>query len=177
MKKFLIPIAIFIVIGVVLGFGLSQDPRRIPSPLIGKPLPAFDLPRLDHPNARFTNADLRGHVTLINVWASWCTACRAEHPTLLALAKRNLVPIVGMNYKDTRADAQAVLRAMGDPYRVSMVDAEGRTGLDWGVYGVPETFVVDKNGIVRYKFIGPISDEDIQQKLLPLLAKLDRQPQ
>jgi cytochrome c biogenesis protein CcmG/thiol:disulfide interchange protein DsbE len=175
MKKFLIPIGLFVLVGIVLALGLFQDPRRIPSPLIGKPLPAFSLPSLDKPQTQITNADFRGQVVLINVWASWCTACRSEHPVLMELAKQNIAPIVGLNYKDTVPDARGVLTANGDPYKITLVDADGRTGIDWGVYGVPETFVVDKAGVIRHKFIGPITPEDIQKTLLPLIQSLNQQ--
>ncbi len=172
MKKFLIPIVLFAALGLLLAYGLHLDPRRIPSPLIGKPLPQFDLPLLQDSKKTLTNADLQGHVVLINVWASWCVACQEEHPLLVDLAKLKIVPIIGMDYKDKPADAMQVLKDRGDPYDTIMVDANGRTGINWGVYGVPETFVVDKSGIIRYKQIGPITPQNWQQTLLPLVRKL-----
>lgn len=172
MKKFLIPIAIFAVLGLLLWKGLSLDPRRIPSPLVGKPLPAFSLPTVQDPRKQMGNADFRGKPVLINVWASWCAACKQEHPVLLEIARQQAVPLVGLNYKDQRTDALAVLEKEGDPYSVSLTDADGRTGIDWGVYGVPETFLVDKDGIIRYKHIGPITPEDWDKKLLPLIRNL-----
>ncbi len=172
MKKFLIPIILFAVLGVLLAYGLHLDPRRIPSPLIGKQLPQFELPTLGNPGKIMTNADLRGHVVLVNVWASWCVACKEEHPLLVDLAQTKIVPIIGLNYKDNPADALAELKARGNPYDAIMVDSTGRTGIDWGVYGVPETFVVDKNGIIRYKQIGPITPRVWQQTLLPMVRKL-----
>lgn len=172
MKKFLIPIGLFVMLGILLGYGLHLDPRRIPSPLIDKPLPEFRLPTLDNPNKTLGNSDLKGRVVLINVWASWCVACREEHPVLLALSRDKKVPLIGLNYKDKRDDALSLLQANGNPYDVSVMDTDGRTGIDWGVYGVPETFVVDKTGIIRYKFIGPITPETWESTLLPMIQKL-----
>jgi cytochrome c biogenesis protein CcmG, thiol:disulfide interchange protein DsbE len=172
MKKFLIPIGLFALLGILLAYGLKLDPRKIPSPLIGKPLPAFQLPTLHDPKKSFGNADLQGKVALINVWASWCVACKDEHPVLVALAREKRVPLIGLNYKDRREDALGTLNAEGNPYDVSVVDADGRVGLDWGVYGVPETFVIDKQGVIRDKHIGPITPEVWQQKLLPLIQQL-----
>ncbi len=172
MKKFLIPIGLFVALGVLLAVGLKLDPRKIPSPLVGKPLPAFTLTTLEDPQKTVSEADFRGQVVLFNVWASWCVACKQEHPVLLDLAGRKLAPIVGLNYKDQRDAALAVLKADGNPYDVNLVDADGRVGIDWGVYGVPETFVVDKQGIIRHKHIGPITPEVIEQELLPLIREL-----
>ena len=172
MKKFLIPIGLFALLGYLLYYGLRLDPRRIPSPLVNKPLPAFSLPTLDNPDKILTNADLRGHVVMVNVWASWCVACREEHPVLVDLAGRKQVTIIGLNYKDTRVDALNVLRGQGNPYNTVLVDASGRTGIDWGVYGVPESFIVDKQGIIRYKQIGPITPEVWDKTLWPLIRSL-----
>jgi len=172
MKKFLIPIGMFALLGLLLAYGLKLDPRKIPSPLVDKPLPAFSLPTLEDPKKLFTNADLKGKVVLVNVWASWCVACKQEHPVLLALSRDKQVPIIGLNYKDRREDATNMLKVEGNPYDVSIMDADGRVGINWGVYGVPETFVVDKQGVIRYKQIGPISPEDWEQTLLPLIRKL-----
>ena len=130
----------------LLYVGLGLNPREVPSPLIGKPAPQFDLPILSDPNQRMTNADFRGHVTLVNVWASWCVSCRVEHPLLVDLARSTNVRIVGLNYKDAPGDARRWLEALGDPYVNSIIDRDGRVGIDWGVYGVPETFVVDQIG-------------------------------
>ncbi len=173
MKKFLIPIGLFAVLGVLLAYGLRLNPRRIPSPLIGKPLPHFNLPILQDPGQTLTNADLRGHVVLINVWASWCVSCREEHPLLVDVARQKIVPIIGVSYKDKPADALAELKVSGDPYEKDVLDSNGRAAINWGVYGVPETFVVDRNGIIRYKQIGPITPRAWQQKLLPLVRKLE----
>jgi len=172
MKKFLIPIILFALLGVLLAYGLRLDPRRIPSPLIDKPLPAFSLPSLHDPKKIVANTDFHGKVVLFNVWASWCAACKQEHPVLMQMAQLKRVPIIGLNYKDKREDGLAVLKAEGNPYDMSLVDADGRIGLDWGVYGVPESFLVDKQGVIRYKHIGPISPEDWEQKLLPMIIKL-----
>jgi cytochrome c biogenesis protein CcmG/thiol:disulfide interchange protein DsbE len=172
MKKFLIPIGLFALLGILLAYGLRLDPRKIPSPLVDKPLPAFSLPTLHDARKTLANTDFHGKVVLINVWASWCTACKQEHPVLMRMAGEKRLPIIGLNYKDERDKALAVLKAEGDPYDVSLVDADGRVGLDWGVYGVPETFVVDKSGVIRHKHIGPITPEVWQDQLLPLVAKL-----
>jgi len=171
-KKFVIPIALFALLGVLLWSGLALDPRKIPSPLIGKPLPAFALPTLANPKRSLSPNDLRGRVYLLNVWASWCTACRQEHPVLLEIARQKGAPIVGLNYKDQRADALSWLKDLGDPYETSIVDLEGRFGIELGVYGVPETFVIDKEGVIRYKHIGPVTIETWQDKLLPLVREL-----
>lgn len=172
MKKFIIPIGLFALLGVLLAVGLKLDPRKIPSPLVDKPLPAFSLPTLDNPARSLANRDFQGKVVLINVWASWCAACRQEHPLLMALARAKQVPLIGLNYKDKREDALRMLQTEGNPYDVSLVDADGRVGIDWGVYGVPETFVIDKQGVIRHKYIGPISTEAWEKTLLPLIQKL-----
>ncbi|MDA8421580.1 MAG: DsbE family thiol:disulfide interchange protein [Pseudomonadota bacterium] len=173
MKKFLIPIVIFAALGVLLAYGLHLNPRRIPSPLIGKPLPHFDLPVLQNPSRTLTNSDLLGHVVLINIWASWCVSCRDEHPLLVALSHQHVVPIIGVSYKDKPADALAELKVSGNPYQTDLLDANGQTAINWGVYGVPETFVIDRKGIIRYKQIGPITQKALQQKLLPLIHRLE----
>jgi len=172
MKKFLIPIGMFALLGLLLAYGLKLDPRKIPSPLVDKPLPAFSLPTLENPKKLLANADLKGKVALINVWASWCVACKQEHPVLMALARSKQVPLIGLNYKDKREDAVQMLKVEGSPYDEIIVDADGRVGINWGVYGVPETFVVDKQGIIRYKQIGPITPEAWDKTLLPLIQKL-----
>lgn len=172
MKRFLIPLGIFIVLLLFLAVGLRLDPRKVPSPLIDKPAPAFTLPRLDDPRQRVSEKDMLGKVWLLNVWASWCVSCREEHPVLVELSKRNLVPIYGLNYKDERKDALAWLGQFGNPYTISIMDANGRVGIDYGVYGVPETYVIDKQGVIRYKQIGPVTPEVIDAKILPLVRKL-----
>jgi cytochrome c biogenesis protein CcmG/thiol:disulfide interchange protein DsbE len=170
--RWAIPAAIFAVLLVFLAIGLTHDPREVPSPLIGKPAPAFSLAKLHQPDQRLATADLHGQVWLLNVWASWCVSCRVEHPILLELSKSNTVPIVGLDYKDKPEEGKAWLAQHGDPYSVSVIDADGRVGIDWGVYGVPETFVVDKAGVIRYKHIGPVTAEALQKNILPLVREL-----
>jgi len=169
-----LPLAIFAVVLAFLFVGLFRDPREVPSPLIGKPAPDFSLARLHQPEARLTNQDMRGQVWLLNVWASWCVSCRVEHPLLLDLAKANLVPVIGLAYKDKPEDGLAWLSANGDPYQLSIVDGDGRVGIDFGVYGVPETFVIDKAGVIRYKQIGPLTAEALKQTILPLVRDLQK---
>jgi cytochrome c biogenesis protein CcmG/thiol:disulfide interchange protein DsbE len=170
--KLLLPLAIFLILVIVLGRGLSLDPREVPSPLLGKTAPPLTLPRLDDAEREFKREDLLGKVWMLNVWASWCVACREEHPELLALAKRGLLPIYGLNYKDKREDGLAWLNNFGNPYLASAFDAKGRAGIDWGVYGVPETFIIDQQGFVRLKHIGPLTAEVIRTKVEPLLKQL-----
>ncbi len=172
MKKFVVPLIIFAALGLLLAYGLNLDPRKIPSPLIGKSLPAFSLPTVADPARRVSRDDMLGRVYLLNVWASWCVACRQEHPFLNELARNKTVSIIGLNYKDKREDALGWLGSLGNPYELSLSDTDGRLGIDLGVYGVPETFVIDKQGVIRYKQIGPISPEVWEQKLLPEIQKL-----
>ena len=172
MKKYLLPLVVFFILVGFLAVGLKLDPREVPSPLIGKPAPAFSLPQLDAPQTVVSHKDLLGKVWLLNVWASWCVACRQEHPLLVELAKTGTVPIYGLNYKDKRDDAMAWLGRFGNPYRLSLADIEGLTGIEYGVYGVPETFVIDKAGVIRYKQIGPITPENLRDKILPLVRQL-----
>jgi cytochrome c biogenesis protein CcmG/thiol:disulfide interchange protein DsbE len=169
-----LPLAIFAVIVAFLFVGLFRDPREVPSPLIGKPAPAFALAQLHQPGKTLTTADMRGQVWLLNVWASWCVSCRVEHPLLIDLAKANVVPVIGLAYKDKPEDGLAWLAANGDPYKLSIVDRDGRVGIDFGVYGVPETFVIDKSGIIRYKQIGPLTADALKQTILPLVRELQR---
>lgn len=171
--RFGVPLAVFVLLVLLLGIGLGLNPREVPSPLIGKPAPSFRLPELHAPERTFSPQELAGQVWILNVWASWCAACREEHPVLEALAKSRAVPIYGLNYKDRREDAIRWLQQFGDPYRLSIFDAEGRVGLDYGVYGVPETYVIDKRGVIRYKRIGPVTPEIVEKKLLPLIRELN----
>lgn len=173
-RLYLLPLGIFLALVVLLGVGLTLDPREVPSPLIGKPAPHFELPQLHDPAKTFSEQDLRGKVWLLNVWASWCVSCRAEHPVLLELAKSNAVPIYGLNYKDERKDGVAWLQRLGNPYQLSAFDLNGRVGIDYGVYGVPETYVIDKRGVIRYKQIGPVTSEILKEKILPLVNELNR---
>ncbi len=170
--RLLLPLAVFLVVVAFLWVGLSRDPREVPSPLIGKPAPQFSLPQLHAGDKVLGTADMKGQVWLLNVWASWCVSCRIEHPLLVELAKANVVPVIGLNYKDKVPEGIAWLAQHGDPYKLSVVDADGRVGIDWGVYGVPETFVVDKDGVIRYKQIGPLTKEALEQRILPLVRDL-----
>ncbi|RMG28853.1 MAG: DsbE family thiol:disulfide interchange protein [Gammaproteobacteria bacterium] len=173
---FSLPLLFFGLLVALFLRGLELDPRRVPSPLIGKPAPTFTLPRLHDPAKTFSTAEMKGKVWLLNVWASWCVACRDEQPLLVDFAQRHLVPIVGLDYKDDPRDGKRWLAALGDPYDVIAVDASGRVGIDWGVYGVPETFVIDKHGIIRHKVIGPIQPEILEHRLLPLIRRLQEEP-
>jgi cytochrome c biogenesis protein CcmG, thiol:disulfide interchange protein DsbE len=170
--KYLLPLGIFLVLAGFLAAGLHLDPREVPSPLVGKAAPAFALPRLGEGGARFSADQMKGKVWLLNVWASWCVSCREEHPVLMELARDNQLELYGLDYKDTDADALDVLKQMGNPYRAVAVDADGRVGIDYGVYGVPETYVIDKAGVIRYKHTGPITREIWGEKLRPLLKGL-----
>jgi cytochrome c biogenesis protein CcmG/thiol:disulfide interchange protein DsbE len=174
--KFLIPLAVFALMVVFLAIGLKLDPREVPSPLIGKPAPAFTLPKVEDANNMLSPADFKGQVALVNVWASWCVSCRQEHPVLLDLAKQNIVPIYGLNYKDQREAALGWLQQFGNPYAASAQDADGRVGINWGVYGVPETFVIDKAGLIRHKHTGPVTPEALETELLPLIRRLQGEP-
>ncbi len=171
--KFLIPLAVFVVLVGFLGVGLKLDPREVPSPLIGKPAPAFELTRLDQPEVKIRRDELLGKVWVLNVWASWCAPCREEHPLVVAFAKKKLAPVYGLNYKDQRSAGLGFLRQLGDPYEASLFDADGRVGIDYGVYGVPETFVVDKQGIIRFKHIGPLNPDVLRDKIEPLVKELN----
>lgn len=175
MKRWL-PLAVFAALAALLLAGVlrnsGKDTSAIDSPLIGKPVPAFSLPLLGEPDKRLGRADFLGKPWLLNVWGSWCVNCRDEHPQLLALARSGRIAIVGYNYKDEPAEAQRWLQSYGSPYTTVLADEEGRAALDFGIYGAPETFLVDAQGIVRWKHIGPISDEVLQQELEPLFAQL-----
>lgn len=168
-----LPIALFIALIVLLGVGLTLNPREVPSPLVGKAAPHFELPLLLEPNTTFAPKDMTGKVWMFNVWASWCTSCRQEHATLSEFAKSGLIPVFGLNYKDERADGIAYLKKLGNPYQLIAYDPSGRVGLDYGVYGTPETYIVDKAGVIRYKRIGPLTPEIIRQKIVPLVHELN----
>jgi cytochrome c biogenesis protein CcmG/thiol:disulfide interchange protein DsbE len=169
--RYLLPVGLLLLLLVLFWLGLGGNPTHVPSPLIGKPLPAFELPELRDPARILRAADFRGRPVLLNVWASWCVECRHEHPLLLALARDGTVPLFGLNYKDERADALHWLERFGDPYAASLHDLHGRAGLDLGVYGVPETFVIDADGIIRYKHIGAIDEQALRDRILPLFAE------
>jgi cytochrome c biogenesis protein CcmG, thiol:disulfide interchange protein DsbE len=173
-KSLLIPLGLFLALAVFLAIGLKLDPREVPSPLVGKTIPSFRSQKLQAPNQNFTPQDMQGKVWLLNVWASWCVACQQEHPVLMRFSKTRAVPIIGLDYKDQDAAGLQWLGRHGDPYDFSVTDPLGKAGLDLGVYGVPETFVIDKSGVIRYKHIGPISDETITTKILPLVLSLQK---
>ena len=172
MSRYLIPLGLFLFLLFLLLYGLQTDPRRVPSPLIGKPVPAFSLPRLKDETATLSAEDLRGQISLLNIWASWCVSCRHEHPLLVDLARRREVVIYGLNYKDDRAAALQWLRELGDPYHMSAFDQAGGVGIDFGVYGVPETYLIDSQGVIRYKHIGPLTQKDLRQVILPMIEQL-----
>jgi len=173
--RFLLPMALFAGILLFLGVGLGLNPREVPSPLIGKPAPGFTLPRLDDASQQISRDDLLGKVWMLNVWASWCAPCREEHPLVIDIARRQLVAVYGLNYKDSRPAATGWLANLGDPYRATLVDADGRVGIDFGVYGVPETFIIDRQGVVRFKHTGPLTPDVIRSKIEPLLKDLNAQ--
>jgi len=164
----------FLALVVILGIGLTLDPRKVPSPLIGKPVPEFSLPSVKGRTLGFSSADLKGEVSLVNVFASWCVACRDEHPLFMDLRRRGVVPLHGLNYKDKPDDAARWLDELGDPYTRTGADLEGRVGIDWGVYGVPETFVIDRDGRIAYKHIGPVTPQVMAEKIMPLIEQLRR---
>ena len=192
--KFLVPLLLFFGLAGFLAFGLTLNPREVPSPLIDKPAPSFKLARVDDPASTFALEEMRGQVWLLNVWASWCVACRQEHPLLVRMARQKLVPVVGLNYKEVRGDGALNVRGMaleaetalaverargwlsdhGDPYVLSVLDVDGRVGIDFGVYGVPETFLIDAEGRIRYKHIGPITPDSLQQVIMPKVEELRR---
>ncbi|MBC8267215.1 MAG: DsbE family thiol:disulfide interchange protein [Rhodospirillaceae bacterium] len=169
---FLLPLAAFAGIAVAFAIGLTLNPREIPSALIGKEVPEFELPPVQGRTLSLSDSDLKGEVSLVNVFASWCVECKVEHPILMQLAREDLVPIHGLNYKDKPDDAANWLDTLGDPYTRTGADISGRVAIDWGVYGVPETFVVDQEGRIVYKHIGAMSRETINEKILPLIAQL-----
>jgi cytochrome c biogenesis protein CcmG/thiol:disulfide interchange protein DsbE len=174
MKKTLIPLALFLVLVVFLAIGLTRDPREIPSPLIGKPAPLFTAPILHTPDKQFSAKDMLGKVWLLNTWASWCVACRQEHPLFMEFAKTKNLPVIGLDYKDKNADGLQWLARYGNPYDLAITDQDGRIGIDFGVYGVPETFLIDKGGVIRYKHIGPVTEEALRDKILPLIRELQK---
>lgn len=175
MKRYLIPLGIFVVLALFLGVGLKLNPREVPSPLIGKPAPAFSLPTLADPAVSVTAEQMKGKVWVLNVFASWCVPCLAEHPHVTQLARMPGVNVVGLNYKDKPEDAKRWLARHGDPYQAIAADATGRVGIDYGVYGVPETFIIDRSGVIRHKQIGPITAQSLNDDILPLLKTLDGQ--
>jgi cytochrome c biogenesis protein CcmG/thiol:disulfide interchange protein DsbE len=170
--RLFIPLVLFVGLGALLGVGLRLKPREVPSPFIDKPAPAFKLPQLSDAKGDFDPAQMKGQVWLLNVWASWCAPCREEHPLLVDAARANAVPVVGLNYKDDPRAADEWLRKLGDPYQAIAVDRDGRVSIDYGVYGVPETFVIDREGVVRLKHVGPLTPDVWQRQVLPLVQRL-----
>jgi cytochrome c biogenesis protein CcmG, thiol:disulfide interchange protein DsbE len=175
MLKYLIPLALFLVLVVFLAIGLTRNPQELPSALIDKPAPTFRLPQLKQPDKTFSAEDMRGKVWMLNVWASWCVACRDEHPFLFEYQKSGAVPIYGLNYKDRPEDALGWLGELGDPYLLSAVDLDGRVAIDYGVYGAPESYIIDKSGTIRLKHVGPVMPDVWEKKILPLVQELNRQ--
>ncbi len=172
MIRFVLPLVAFLVLAGFLYVGLNLNPHEIPSPLLDKPAPAFTLLQLNESGKQFSPQDVKGKVWLLNVWASWCESCKTEHPVLMGLSRQNIVPIYGLDYKDHPADAQEWLSKGGNPYTLIAADNDGRVGIDYGVYGVPETYVIDKLGIIRYKQIGAVTQENLMEKILPLVSEL-----
>lgn len=172
MMRFIIPLVLFLILSVFLYKGLGRDTREVPSPLIGKAAPSFSLPTLQDPGKQFSPKEMLGRVWLLNVWASWCEACKDEHPVLMQFATEKVLPIVGVDYKDKREDGIATLKTAGDPYNMVISDADGKVGFDYGVYGVPETYVIDKAGIIKFKLIGPVTAQNLRDTLMPLIAEL-----
>jgi cytochrome c biogenesis protein CcmG/thiol:disulfide interchange protein DsbE len=173
--RFLLPLMAFLVMVIFLGIGLKLDPHDVPSPLINKPAPAFTLPQLHEPQKIFSPADMKGKVWLLNVWASWCVSCRQEHIYLTEFARDSSINLIGLNYKDEPAAAMQWLERLGNPYKISISDIDGMAGLDWGVYGVPETFIIDKQGVVRHKQTGPVDPTILQTIIMPLIEQLNRE--
>ena len=175
-RGYIVALVVFAAIGILLAFGLGLDPKRIPSPLIGKPVPQFELPPVTGRVLGLSSKDLQGEVSLVNVFASWCVACLEEHPLFMRLKRDRIVPIHGLNYKDAPDDAAAWLDRHGDPYTRTGADRDGRVAIDWGVYGVPETFVIDREGRIAYKYIGPLNERVLEKTVLPLIARLHQEP-
>jgi cytochrome c biogenesis protein CcmG/thiol:disulfide interchange protein DsbE len=175
MNRFLLPLGLFIVLVALLAVGLTLNPREVPSPLIDKPAPDFTLPQLQDPEKTISQKEMLGKVWLLNVWASWCPSCREEHPVFNAYAQTpGAIPIIGLNWKDKREDGQRWLARFGDPYTASAYDNDGRVGINYGVYGAPETFLIDKNGIIRYKKIGTVTPEVLEKEILPRIRELSQ---
>ena len=173
-RLLLLPLALFIVLVGFLLVGLRRDPHEVPSPLINKSAPDFQLPQLQQATATVSAKEMRGKVWLLNFWGTWCVACREEHPLLVQYAKTGVVPIYGVDYKDERAAALQWLNEFGNPYTLTAFDVDGRTSIDYGVYGAPESYLVDRNGVIRFKQIGPITEDVWQNKIMPLVKELNR---
>jgi cytochrome c biogenesis protein CcmG/thiol:disulfide interchange protein DsbE len=175
MNKFLLlPLVLFIALVGFLLIGLHRDPHEVPSPLINKPAPDFKLTQLREPNKAFSPQEMRGKVWVLNFWGTWCVACREEHPLLLEYSKTGAVPIFGVDYKDERAAAMRMLDEEGDPYALTVFDPDGRVSIDYGVYGAPESYLIDRNGVIRFKQIGPITQDVWQKEILPRAKQLNQ---
>lgn len=174
MSRFIIPLGLFIVLVAFLAIGLGRDPREVPSPLIDKPTPNFQLAQLHEPAKTFSPQEMRGKVWLLNVWASWCISCRDEHPLLLELSRSGALPLYGLNWKDKREDALAWLDDLGNPYILNAADSDGRVAIDYGVYGAPETYLIDKDGVIRFKQVGPLTRQILETRILPLARDLSK---
>lgn len=172
--RYAIPLVLFIGLVAFLAIGLSRDPHEVPSPLINKNAPTFQLSQLHEPDKKFSDQDMRGKVWLLNVWASWCVSCRDEHQLLLEISRTGAIPIYGLNWKDKREDAMAWLNELGNPYVLSASDLDGRIAIDYGVYGAPESYLIDKNGVIRFKHIGPLTPEVLKKTILPLAGELNK---
>jgi cytochrome c biogenesis protein CcmG/thiol:disulfide interchange protein DsbE len=170
-SSYLVPLGVFISLAALLFYGLKLDPRLVPSPLVDKPAPAFELESLLEPGKTITSDILKGRMSLVNVWASWCPSCRQEHAELVRIARESDVQMIGFNWKDERPAALEMLRRYGNPYVLSVFDPDNKTGIDWGVYGAPETFVVDGEGIIRHKRVGPIDRKVWEEEILPVIEK------
>jgi cytochrome c biogenesis protein CcmG, thiol:disulfide interchange protein DsbE len=173
MNKFVLPLVGFVGLATLLAVGLRLNPREVPSPLIGKSAPAFEIAQLHAPEKTFSPESMKGKVWMLNVWASWCVSCRQEHPVLVEYVKSpGAVPVIGLNHKDQREDGQRWLAQFGDPYTLSAYDIDGRVGINYGVYGVPETYLIDKSGVIRFKQIGPVTPQVLAEKIKPLIQEL-----
>jgi cytochrome c biogenesis protein CcmG, thiol:disulfide interchange protein DsbE len=172
MNRYFVPLGVFALLAVVLAIGIRHAPEKgiIASPLLGKPAPQFALPELSQPTRLVRSADLKGRWYLFNVWGTWCGECRAEHATLLQVQRTGVVPLIGLDWKDDERDARAWLAQLGNPYQAVAVDASGRVAIDWGVYGAPETFLVDPRGIVVYKHVGALTEEIWSREILPRVS-------
>lgn len=170
MLRFLTPLIIFVLLILVLVRGLGNDPSRLPSPLLEKPAPQFELPSVTDPSRTVGSASYAGNLAIVNIWATWCVGCRQEHGFLMHLAESGAIPIFGLNWRDNRSEAQRFLNQLGDPYMDSAFDEDGRVGIDWGAYGAPETFLIDADGIVLYKQLGPLNQVLWEQNFVPLIA-------
>jgi cytochrome c biogenesis protein CcmG/thiol:disulfide interchange protein DsbE len=174
MNRYFLPLIAALILIPIMILGLRSDPSELPSQYIGKPAPEFNLPTLRDASKNISTADLRGQISLVNIWATWCAGCRAEHPFLMQLSRENTIPIYAINWRDNREDALQWLGQLGDPYVASGFDGEGRVGIDWGAYGAPETFLLNAQGHVVYRFTGPLSRAMWNQEFVPRIAELTK---